>query len=131
MIPFGSQLIGQTEKALNALLHGVLVDRRLSEREWVALRLASQFDGVGDVAAIIRDRAQFADAADLLSTLERRGFVIDGVLTASGAQTVDEVGQEIGALTEPVWASVDSDDAEAAARALNRVLDETRVLLRG
>lgn len=131
MIPFTPQLIGQTEKALNALLRTVLADHRLSEREWVALRLSSQFDGVGDVAEIIRDRAHFADAADLLSTLERRGLVAGQALSAAGAELVVEVGREIGALTAPIWANVDSADAEAAARALNSVLEQTQARLRG
>ncbi|WP_311243500.1 hypothetical protein [Microbacterium sp. WCS2018Hpa-23] len=130
MIPFGPLLIGQAEKALNALLHTVLVDRQLSEREWVTLRLASQFDGAGDVAEIIRDRAQFADAADLLSTLERRGLVVGQALSTAGAELVGEVGAEIGALTGPIWANVDSADAEAAARALNSVLEQAKARLR-
>jgi hypothetical protein len=131
MIPFGPQLIGQTEKALSALLRTVLTDHQLSEREWVALRLTSQFDGEDDVAEAIRDRAQFEDAADLLSTLERRGLVIGGMLTAAGAELVVEVGREIGALAGPIWANVDSADAEAAARALNSVLEQTKARLRG
>ena len=131
MLPFGSQLIGQTEKALNALLRTVLIDRQLSEREWVALRLTSQFDGPDALAETIRDRAQFADAADLLSGLERRGLVVDDALSAAGADLVDEIGREIRALTEPIWAGIAAADAEAAARVLRSVLAQTTVLLRG
>ncbi|PVE98218.1 hypothetical protein [Microbacterium sp. TPD7012] len=131
MLPFGSQLIGQTEKALNALLRTVLVDRQLSEREWVALRLTSQFDGPDALAETIRDRAQFADAADLLSGLERRGLIVDDALSVAGADLVDEIGREIRALTEPIWAGIDAADAEAAARALRSVLAQTTMLLRG
>jgi len=131
MLPFGSQLIGQTEKALNALLRTVLVDRQLSEREWVALRLTSQFDGPDALAETIRDRAQFADAADLLSGLERRGLIVDDALSVAGADLVDEIGREIRALTEPIWAGIDAADAEAAARALRSVLAQTTLLLRG
>jgi hypothetical protein len=131
MLPFGSQLIGQTEKALNALLRTVLIDRQLSEREWVALRLTSQFDGPDALAETIRDRAQFVDAADLLSGLERRGLIVDDALSVAGADLVDEIGREIRALTEPIWAGIDAADAEAAARALRSVLAQTTVLLRG
>ena len=131
MLPFGSQLIGQTEKALNALLRTVLVDRQLSEREWVALRLTSQFDGPDALAETIRDRGQFADAADLLSGLERRGLIVDDALSVAGADLVDEIGREIRALTEPIWAGIDAADAEAAARALRSVLAQTTLLLRG
>ncbi|WP_407359622.1 hypothetical protein [Microbacterium sp. LBN7] len=131
MLPFGSQLIGQTEKALTALLRTVLIDRQLSEREWVTLRLTSQFDGPDALAETIRDRGQFADAADLLSGLERRGLIVDDALSVAGADLVDEIGREIRALTEPIWAGIDAADAEAAARALRSVLAQTTVLLRG
>jgi hypothetical protein len=130
MVPFGSQLIGQTEKALNALLHTVLADRRLSEREWVALRLISQFDGVGEMTDALREGAQFSDATDLLATLERRGLVVDEALTPAGTDLVAEIGREVGELTAPIWASVDPADAAAASRALHSVLDQTRTLLR-
>jgi hypothetical protein len=41
-IPFGSQLIGQTEKALVALLRRSLEGTGLSEPQWVTLRVADQ-----------------------------------------------------------------------------------------
>lgn len=131
MLAFSTQLIGQTEKALNALLRTVLVDRQLSEREWVALRLTSQFDGPGTLVETIRDSAQFTDAADLLSGLEARGLVMDDALSAAGADLVAEISREIGALTDPIWASIAPADAETAARALDGVLTRTRALLRG
>lgn len=129
MLAFSTQLIGQTEKALNALLRTVLIDRHLSEREWVALRLTSQFDGPDTLVETIRDRAQFADAADLLSGLEGRGLVVDDALSAAGADLVAEISREIRTLTEPIWASIAPADAEAAARALDSVLAQTRALL--
>ncbi len=131
MLAFSTQLIGQTEKALNALLRTVLLDRRLSEREWVALRLTSQFEGPSTLVETLRDSAQFTDAADLLSGLEARGLVVDEALSPAGADLVAEISREIGALTEPIWASIAPADAEAAARALDSVLAQTRALLRG
>jgi len=131
MLAFSTQLIGQTEKALNALLRTVLLDRQLSEREWVALRLTSQLEGPGTLVETIRDSAQFTDAADLLSGLEARGLVVDEALSPAGADLVAEIGREIGALTETIWARIAPADAEAAARALDSVLAQTRALLRG
>lgn len=130
MIPFGSQLIGQTEKSLNALLRTVLIDRQLSEREWVTLRLTSQSDGSDALVDIVRDRARFADAADLVTALQNRGLILDEALTPAGADLVDDIGREIGTLTAPIWASVDPADAAAAARALTVVLEQSRARLR-
>lgn len=103
---------------------------RPPEREWVTLRLTAQFDGPDTLVARIRDTAQFADAADLLSHLEKRGLIVDDALSTAGAELVAEIGREIGAIAEPIWSSVDPADAAAAARALNSVLAQTRALLR-
>ena len=43
--PFGPQLIGETEKTLNALLRRYLEASDLTEPQWVTLRLADVFDG--------------------------------------------------------------------------------------
>ena len=45
--PFGPQLIGETEKTLNALLHRFLRGTGLNEAQWVTLRLAGLLDGSG------------------------------------------------------------------------------------
>jgi hypothetical protein len=41
---FGPQLIGETEKTLNALLRRFLDSTGLTEPQWVTLRLAGQLD---------------------------------------------------------------------------------------
>ncbi|MCB8045525.1 hypothetical protein JM654_19350 [Microbacterium oxydans] len=73
MIPFGPQLIGQTEKALNALLLTLLSPHALSEREWVTLRLVSQFEGEGSVDRFVADRLHDPDSALFLRALQERG----------------------------------------------------------
>ncbi|QNA93890.1 hypothetical protein [Microbacterium sp. Se63.02b] len=85
MIPFGPQLIGQTEKALNALLQTVLAGRDLTEREWVALRLASQFDGTPDLDGFVAERLHAPDAGRLTAALRDRGFLTDAALTPRAA----------------------------------------------
>ena len=42
--PFGPQLIGETEKTLNALLRRLLQGTGLTEPQWVTLRLANLLD---------------------------------------------------------------------------------------
>jgi len=130
-LAFGPQLIGQTEKALNALLHTVLSDRDLTEREWVTLRLASQFDGTGDLDAFVAERLHDAEASRFTTALRERGLLAGSSLTPAGTTLIAEIGQEISTVTAPLWAEVDERDADAAARALNIVLDNAQALLRG
>jgi hypothetical protein len=129
MIPFGPQLIGQTEKALNAVLRSILADHRLTEAHWVTLRLTSQFDGAGSLSDFIGDRAQFSNASALLSWLTQRGLVTGDQLTDAGNATVAAIGRRIAELTEPVWAMLNTDDTAAAERLLNVVLERTRAIV--
>ena len=60
--PFGPPLIGETEKTLNALLRRSLEGTRLTEPQWVTLRLADLLEGSvnGDgLRAAVADRAHF------------------------------------------------------------------------
>ena len=50
--PFSPQLIGETEKTLNALLRRSLEDTGLTEPLWVTLRLAGQLEGTVDAAGL-------------------------------------------------------------------------------
>jgi hypothetical protein len=129
MIPFGPPLIGQTEKALGALLQTVLARRDLTEREWVTLRLASQSDG--DLDAFVVERLHDPDAGLLIAALRRRGLLTGSSLSPEGAALVADIGDQIAALTRPLWEDIEPQDAEAAARALNIVLERTRAVLRG
>ncbi len=67
--PFGPQLIGETEKTLNALLlrhlDALAGGDGLTEPQWVTLRVANMLDGTVDrvgLAAAVTDRAHFPDA---------------------------------------------------------------------
>ena len=130
MIPFGPQLIGQTEKSLNALLQSVLAGRDLTEREWVTLRLASQFDGPGELDGFVAERFHDPDAGRLTAALRDRGLLTDTALTPAGSALVAEIGQEIAALTAPLWLGIEEEDADAATRVLNVVLERSLTLLR-
>ena len=73
---FGPQLIGETEKTLNALLRRHLDGTGLTEPQWVTLRLADQLGDTADLeglADVVRDRADFADAHDLVGALRHAG----------------------------------------------------------
>lgn len=121
---FGPQLIGETEKALNALLLRSLAASGLDEAQWVTLRVASQYDGpIGTLAARVADRAQFADADRLVQQLEQKGLIAGERPTPQGQALLKEV---LGG-NSAIWLEV--PEAEAAARALSTVLDRARAAI--
>jgi hypothetical protein len=126
MTTFGPQLIGETEKTLQALLRRALAGTGLDERHWVALRLAAQPDGTA-LRDRVSDRAHFDDADDLVSALEQRHLVADDVPTADGRAMLERVLTRSAALSGPIWDDV--EDADAAARALTAVLARARSAL--
>lgn len=121
---FGPQLIGETEKALNALLLRSLADSGLDEQLWVTLRVASQHDGpVGTLAPRVAERAHFRDTGRLVEQLEEKGLIAGERPTAKGQQLLTDVL----AGNSSIW--LDVPDAEAAARALSAVLDRARAAI--
>jgi len=130
--PFGPQLIGETEKTLDALLHRFLQRTGLTERQWVTLRLAGMLDGSVDadgLATALADRAHFSDAGDLVAELTDRGLLADGRLSAAGRELTTTLQTTITADTAPIWDNLPSDDVAAATRVLNEVITRARVLL--
>ena len=130
--PFGPQLIGETEKTLDALLHRFLQRTGLTERQWVTLRLAGMLDGSVDadgLATALADRAHFSDAGDLVAELTDRGLLADGRLSAAGRELTTTLQTTITADTAPIWDNLPSDDVAADTRVLNEVITRARVLL--
>ena len=126
MTTFGPQLIGETEKTLQALLRRALAGTGLDERHWVALRLAAQPDGT-TLRDRVTDRAHFDDADTLVSALERRHLVADDALTADGRAVLEQVLAKSATLSGPIWDGI--DDADAAVRALTQLLARARYAL--
>ena len=122
-ITFGPQLIGQTEKTLQALLGRALDGTGLDERLWVTLRLAGQPDGSA-LRERVADLAKFADADQLVTTLEERKLVADDAPTEEGQAVLEQVLAKSAALSGPIWDDI--EDADAAGRALNELLRRAR-----
>ena len=130
--PFGPQLIGETEKALGALLRKFLEGSGLTESQWVTLRLADVLDGVVDargLAEAVTSRAQFVNAADLVSGLSRRDLLADGRLTSAGRSLIATVQATITTETFPIWDRLPDDEIAAASRLLNEVVTRARAVL--
>ncbi len=125
MPAFGPQLIGATEKSLNALLRYVLETSDLSEPQWVTLRLASQREAGRPLADLVGERAHFADAEAIILGLRRRRLLSGDDLTPEGEALVGRLQDQISTLTAPVWAELDPEDVAAAQRILTTVM--TRV----
>lgn len=133
LTPFGPQLIGETEKTLNAVLRRILDGTGLTEPQWVALRLAEQLgDGDGgdcDLAVLLHDRAHFVDAPDLVSELTARGLLVDSRLTLAGRRLVNNLQARIATDTEAIWRDLPADDVSAATRVLNAVAARARAVI--
>ncbi|HEY0949018.1 MarR family transcriptional regulator [Nocardioides sp.] len=131
-LPLGPQLIGQTEKALNAVL-GEILDGRLTEPEWVTLRLAhlleEQVHQHDDLVAAVADRARFADAARLVEGLTDAGLLHDGRPTARGRALVAELQATVTARTDWIWRDLPAEDVAATERVLAAVHERARSAL--
>lgn len=131
--PFGPQLIGETEKTLNALLRRFLAGTGLTEPQWVTLRLADLLDSTVDaqgLAAAVADRAHLPDAVDLVEGLTSRGLLDGGRLTDAGQQLTSAVQTTIRDETASIWSDLPTDDVTATTRVLNEVVHRSRLLLR-
>lgn len=130
--PFGPQLIGETEKTLNALLRRFLRDSGLTEPEWVVLRISESPHRELGAAALVQavaDRAHFPDAADLVDELTGRGLLADGRPTDTGRAVLADVKASIATTTAPIWEGLPTQDVEAATRVLNEVVARARAVL--
>jgi DNA-binding MarR family transcriptional regulator len=129
---FTPQLIGQTEKTLNAILDRHLAGAGLTEPQWITLTLALR-------SAEPVDRAEFAarvSGATKFSEADveaRISDLADAQLldVTSGTVAVTDAGRELHArifaantdLTERLWGDLPAADLETAARVLAIVLE--------
>jgi DNA-binding MarR family transcriptional regulator len=132
------QLIGQTEKAMNAILNRLLAGA-VTEPQWVTLVLTARSGGSADrdqfsgrvAHALQSDRAT---AADHIGQLAAKGLVS----TAGGAVTLTEAGRQLlgrvqgqtGEITQRLWGDLPAADHEAVRRMLSTVLERAQAELR-
>ncbi len=127
---FSTQLIGQTEKALNAILGRLLAGTGVSEPEWVILNITAMAD-VGSDAELTRRiagtlKVETDVAAEQISELERRGFLAksrDGLaLSDTATEILTRIRTQVVELTGRLWSDIHDNDLGTAARVLALVL---------
>lgn len=140
---FGTQIIGQTENALNAILERQLAGTGLTEPQWVTLTIAVMGGGTIDRGALLGRavgalKLSDAQAQQLIDELSAAGLV-DGTggdrspvsVTDAGAQVHGRVRATVAEITERLWGDIPDDDLAIAGRVLGIVLDRANSELAG
>jgi DNA-binding MarR family transcriptional regulator len=141
--PFGAQVIGQTEKALGAILDRQLAGTGLTERQWVTLTVTVASGGavdrdqlVGRLAGILKVSEAAAQArmtelagAGLLQVPDGEGAVVK--VTDAGQQLHSRIRSAITEITERLWGDLPAEDLATAGRVLSTVLARANAELAG
>jgi DNA-binding MarR family transcriptional regulator len=140
--PFGTQAIGQTEKALGAILDRQLAGTGLTERQWVTLSVTATLGStltraqlLGRVAGVFK--IDQAGAQELVSQLVDAGLVGEttddrrpGIQASEqGSQLFASVRGSIAEITERLWGDLPAADLETAGRVLAAVLERANAEL--
>jgi DNA-binding MarR family transcriptional regulator len=131
---FGTQVLGQTEKALNAILDRQLAGTGLTEPQWVTLALTAASGGTvdrdqltGRVAGALKvsdaeAQARITElaAAQLLHAPDDGGSPVK--LTDAGQQLHGQIRSAVTQITHRLWGDLPPEDLETAGRVLGTVL---------
>jgi hypothetical protein len=131
---FGTQLIGQTEKALNAILDEQLAGTGLTEPQWVTLTIAVMSRGTIDHAAFIshvadalkishseaQARIDELAATHLLELPQDDSSPV--AVTEAGSQLHGRIRTSVTEITQRLWGDLPADDLTVAGRVLGTVL---------
>jgi DNA-binding MarR family transcriptional regulator len=131
---FSTQLLGQTEKAANAILGRLLAEPGLTEPQWVTLVITAMSsdaldhgrlaDRVANALQVSRPEAEARVAelatAHLLSTPDDDHATVR--LTDSGKQLYAETRAATIQVTQRLWGDLPAQDLATAGRVLSTVL---------
>jgi DNA-binding MarR family transcriptional regulator len=129
---FNTAVLGQTEKALNAILDRQLTGTGLTESTWITLAVASAgtLDSgqlVGRVAGALKVGEAEAQAhlAKLVASQLVEGPEGDGSpvkLTDAGQQLYGQIRTAVTQITQRMWGDLPAEDLETAGRVLSIIL---------
>jgi DNA-binding MarR family transcriptional regulator len=131
---FGTPVIGQTEKALDAILERQLAGTGLTEPQWVTLTLTVASGGTVDLDQLV-DRVAAAlkvseaEAYAYITELATAQLLLvsDGEespvkLTDAGQQLQGQIRAAVARITERLWGDLPAEDLATAGRVLSIVL---------
>lgn len=131
---FGTQLIGQTEKALNAILGRQLAGTDLTEPQWVTLTIAVMSNGtIGHAqlrnhaaGAIKVSEVQAQELIDELVAQQMLQMPQDDdspiTVTDAGSKLHRQIRTAVTEITQRLWGDLPADDLATAGRVLGTVL---------
>jgi DNA-binding MarR family transcriptional regulator len=131
---FGTPILGQTEKALNAILGRQLAGTGLTEPQWVILTMTAAGGGPVDAGELARQvagvlkvgqaeaQARIAElaAAQLLHAVDGDGTPV--TLTDTGRRVHGEIRSAVTQITHRLWGDLPEEDLATAGRVLSTVL---------
>ncbi|MEU7694419.1 winged helix DNA-binding protein [Microbispora hainanensis] len=136
---FGTALIGQTEKALNAILDRQLAGTGITEPQWVTLTLTVVSGGTVARAELIHrvgsaTQSTRASVAERIAELTAAGLLRDGgeghvQVTDEGRERWTQVRAAIDPITRRLWGDLSPEDLATAGRVLNTVLARANAVL--
>jgi DNA-binding MarR family transcriptional regulator len=138
---FGAPIIGQTEKALNAILRRQLTGTGLTEPQWVTLTLTAASGGTLDRDELVsrvagtmkvsdpeaQARVNDLTTARLLQASDGNGAPV--TLTDAGQQLYGQVRTAVTQITQRIWGDLPAEDLAAAGRVLSTVLERVNTEL--
>jgi DNA-binding MarR family transcriptional regulator len=138
---FSPAVLGQTEKALNAILDRQLAGTGLTERLWITLTLTVVSGGtvdrdqlVGRIAGGLKvSEAQAQSlidelaAARLVQAPDGQGSPVQ--LTDSGQLLHSQIVAAVTPITERMWGDLPAEDLATAGRVLSTVLERANAEL--
>lgn len=129
---FTPQVLGETEKALNALLNSQLATAGLTEHQWIALRLAVLGGGAlprGQFAARLAGGLKVSgdEAGARIDELVAAGLLAgrpdDHVaVTDAGRDLHTRIRGYVAEVTDRLWGDLPADDLAITARTLTTIL---------
>lgn len=124
---FGTRVIGQAEKTLNAILARQLAGTGLSEPQWVILTLAVTSGGTADrdrFTGMVAEALKISEAgaqAAIADMVAARWLQITGpavAVTGSGRQLHGKIGATVAGITQRLWGDLPAGDLATAGRVL-------------
>jgi len=135
------QIIGQTEKTLNAILFRLLAGAGLTEAQWITLTLNAAGGGAtsrGQLVAQVAHglKVSEARAREHLASLVAAQLVQDPGddagpvrLTAAGTGVFGQLRGAVTEITQRLWSGLPAEDLATAGRVLSIITDRANAEL--